>query len=349
MLIHGSAWRGPRLSARVGRGAPRPAKSSDLLDKTPALVWRSDPEGRIDYLNGSWLSFTGRPVDTQLGTGWLSGVHPDDREDRTRRFAAALAERRDCLVAYRLRRHDGAWRRIVDKSRPLFERNGEFLGYLGSCVDVTDLDSDAEHMSAEREDAERARSRHDVLVREVHHRVKNNLQVILSLVALQSRQTSGPVRDGLERLAQRIRALALVQQELHDDDDVSSIALSPFLGRVCTGLFRLYRAEGVRLDLEGDDCEVDIALGTAVGVIMSELVSNAVLHGRVRRLRIALACDGGVRRIVLSDDGPGIPKGEEKGLGLLLVQKIAAQAGIALAVDPGPGGMAVLDLRSGRP
>lgn len=344
MTVHGSARRGTRLSTRVGRGTLRPAKPREILEKAPALVWRSDPDGRIDYLNGSWLAFTGRPVEAQLGTGWLAGVHPDDREQRAKSFAAALAERRDCLVTYRLRRHDGAWRRIVDKSRPLFIRNGELLGYLGSCVDVTDLYSDDENRDAEREDATRARRRQDVLVREVHHRVKNNLQVILSLVALQSRRTHGPVRDGLERLAQRIRALALVQQELHDDEDVASIALLPFLGRVCAGLFRLYKAEGVLLELEGDDCGVDIALGTAVGIVMSELVSNAVLHGRVRRLRIVLACDAAGGRIVLSDDGPGIPEGEEEGLGLLLAQKIARQAGIGLKDGREAGGATVLDL-----
>ena len=343
-MIHGSARRGPRLSTRIGKGASGAPKPRYILEKAPALVWRCDPQGRFDYFNESWLSFTGRPMEVQRGAGWLDAVHPDDFGNRERLFGPAFAERRECLVAYRLRRHDGAWRRIVEKSRPLFERSGAFLGYLGSCVDVTDLDGATEDRDAEREDSARARHRQDVLVREIHHRVKNNLQVILSLVGLQSRQTSGPVRDGLERLALRIRALAVVQQELHEDEDIASIALVPFLGRICTGLFRLYRAERVVLNLEGEDCDVDIALGTAIGVIISELVCNAVTHGGVGTFRIRTECSGGLRRISLSDDGPGMPKGGSKGLGLLLSERISAQAGIALSLGKGPGGKTVLDL-----
>ncbi len=317
----------------------------DFAEQAPVLIWRCDTSGACTYFNRPWLEFTGRTLEAESGNGWVEGVHPEDVERCLGSFSGALNERREFIVDYRLRRHDGEYRWVLDKGRPIFDRAGEFAGFLGSCVDVTEIKTAESRIEAALDDARRAIRQRDVLIREVHHRVKNNLQVILSLVGLQSRETEdGPVRRGLERLAMRIRSLALVQQELHDDNDIASIELLSFIRRICNGLMGLQRPEGVSVQVTGTVCEVDILLGSAAGVILTEIIGNAVLHGGPGRVLVTVETTPTSRVVSVTDQGPGVPADAPKGLGLLLAERIAMQAGIRLSVASGPGAKVMLEM-----
>lgn len=118
----------------------------NLLDEFPGLVWRSDVDGNLEYLNEEWLSFTGRSLQEQLRTGWHKSVHPEDLEPLLTRFAEASKKREPFSLNYRLRKADGQYRLVSCVARPLLAQDGGFGGYIGSCTDVTD-----------REESERAR------------------------------------------------------------------------------------------------------------------------------------------------------------------------------------------------
>ena len=82
------------------------------------MIWRADLTMGCDFFNKPWLEFTGRQLEQELGTGWAEGVHPDDRDRCMATYAEAFAARREFSMDYRLRRHDGAWRWLLDKGRP---------------------------------------------------------------------------------------------------------------------------------------------------------------------------------------------------------------------------------------
>lgn len=109
-----------------------------MADNAPVLIWVSDTSGGCTYFNRQWLKFTGRPLEAELGDGWMEGVHPDDREDCDAAFRLARAPRKPFRVEYRLRRHDGEYRWLVDEGVPRFLENGTFTGYIGSCIDITE-------------------------------------------------------------------------------------------------------------------------------------------------------------------------------------------------------------------
>jgi two-component system cell cycle sensor histidine kinase/response regulator CckA len=104
----------------------------------PVMVWTAGPDRGCDYFNDRWLEFTGRTLEEELGTGWTDRVHPDDRPETLAEYEAAFEARRPFVLEYRLRRADGEYRSMVDSAIPRYDPRGEFLGYIGCCVDITE-------------------------------------------------------------------------------------------------------------------------------------------------------------------------------------------------------------------
>ncbi|MEW6351507.1 MAG: PAS domain S-box protein, partial [Thermodesulfobacteriota bacterium] len=109
-----------------------------MADSSPVMLWMSGTDGLCTFFNKGWLEFTGRDMLEELGDGWARGVHPDDLARCLDTYLSSFAQRQDFTMEYRLRRHDGEYRRILDTGVPRFELSGEFGGYIGSCIDVTD-------------------------------------------------------------------------------------------------------------------------------------------------------------------------------------------------------------------
>src|SRR5882672_4422836 len=115
-------------------------------DAAPVMIWMSDTDKLCTFFNKGWLAFTGRSMDRELGNGWAEGVHPADLDRCFRIYGDAFDARRHFTMEYRLRRHDGEYRWVFDSGAPRVEADGTFLGYIGSCVDVTDLKRGEERM-----------------------------------------------------------------------------------------------------------------------------------------------------------------------------------------------------------
>lgn len=108
-----------------------------LIDSGPTLVWTSGRDMLCDYFNRPWLAFTGRKMEQELGAGWLESVHPGDQERCMHTYTAAFQSRHPFEMVYRMRRHDGVYRWVEDIGLPRFDGSGDFLGYIGHCLDVT--------------------------------------------------------------------------------------------------------------------------------------------------------------------------------------------------------------------
>ncbi len=114
------------------------ARFRTMADSAPVMVWMTDADGTCTYLNSVWYEFTGQTVDEAVGFGWLGAVHPDDAEASERVFREATAQRRAFRLDYRLRRADGVYRWAIDSARPRLGANGEFHGFIGSVIDITE-------------------------------------------------------------------------------------------------------------------------------------------------------------------------------------------------------------------
>ena len=108
-----------------------------LADSAPVLIWMSDISMGGIYFNRAWLDFTGRPLEREAGDGWMELLHPEDRAP-LKTAQEAFDARQPFQVQFRLRRHDGVWRWMLNSGKPRFSLNGEFTGYTGSCIDITE-------------------------------------------------------------------------------------------------------------------------------------------------------------------------------------------------------------------
>ncbi|MCJ2027549.1 sensor histidine kinase [Methylobacterium sp. J-067] len=315
-----------------------------FADVVPLMLWRSDQYGQAVHHNECWLEFTGRTLEDELGRGWREGLHPEDFERHARIVETALAAREPFTVEFRLRRHDGVYRWLLDTARPLVEE-GRFLGYLGSCFDITDRKHAEEHI-------EHALAEKEALLAEVYHRVRNNLQVMVSLIGLYGRAAPDACRGSFEALGQRVRAIALVQQHLHEAPHIASIDLRDYLRRLASGLGQLRRAGRIGVQVNGGgNGLVEPRTANALGMIVAEIVAEC-LDATAETVACSIAIgieappDAPITVTVISNvsdvgepNRPTVPK-----LGPRLIAAYAAQAEILASGEATPANPLTLEL-----
>jgi len=111
----------------------------EVMDAASVMIWVSDAHRNCVWLNRACLRFTGRWMNQELGTGWMEGLHPDDYERCLEIYRSNFDARQEFRMQYRLHHHDGTYHWIDDTGIPRYARNGSFLGYIGSCIDITPL------------------------------------------------------------------------------------------------------------------------------------------------------------------------------------------------------------------
>jgi len=226
-------------------------------------------------------------------------------------------------------RRDGSEFPVEIALNPLREGNDQQV--LATISDVTDR-------RAAQIEIERALREKTVLLNEVHHRVKNNLQIISSLLNLQARHAEPGVKMALQDSQSRVRAMALMHQLLYERADFSALELGPYLRRLGVLLRDTYLGAGsaVRLQIEAPETGLRIDLQRAIpcGLLVNELVSNSTKHafrgGAQGLIEVRLAAGaGGQMKVEVSDDGVGLPEGVHLGqggsLGFQLLPVLAEQ------------------------
>ena len=109
-----------------------------IVETAPNLIWRSGLDAKCYYFNKTWLDFTGRTFEQEYGDGWAEGVHPDDLNRCIKIYLDNFRAKTPFEMEYRLLRHDGEWRWLNDRGVPAVDEHGEFTGFIGSCLDVTE-------------------------------------------------------------------------------------------------------------------------------------------------------------------------------------------------------------------
>lgn len=109
-----------------------------ILEYSPNMIWRSNLNKECDYFNKTWLEFTGRTFEEEYGYGWAEGVHPDDYDRCVEIYVTNFEKQNPFEMDYRLKRADGQYRWINDRGTPIYDDNNNFIGFIGSCMDITE-------------------------------------------------------------------------------------------------------------------------------------------------------------------------------------------------------------------
>ena len=236
----------------------------ELADNAPVMIWRSGTDRLCDWFNKPWIDYAGRTMEELLGFGWADDVHPDDYDRCVDIYVTAFDAREPFTMPYRLRRKDGVYRWFLDNGAPYF-RNGRFAGYFGSCIDITEQRDLQEHQQ--------------VLLAELNHRVKNNLQLVIAFLQLAGVRAAGQeARDLVDTTIARILGVGLVQEYLHESK-TGQVDLAEYLPSLAQAVVAPESGDALRLETEMDSLWVSFQLASNLGLVLNELITNSIKHG----------------------------------------------------------------------
>jgi PAS domain S-box-containing protein len=316
-----------------------------MADNAPTLIWVSGTNKLCTFFNRGWLNFTGRSMEQELGNGWVSGVHVEDVERCVRVYNVAFESHAAFSMEYRLRRYDGEYRWIVDNGVPRFGSNGVFCGYIGSCIDITDLklseislrNLTGRLIHAQEEECAR-------IARELHDDISQRMAFL---------------QIGLEQFDQNAPALTLAgTKQLQDLADVAS--------EMSTDLHSIsHQLHPVKLDLQGlvpaitafcrefskqqglsvvflhRDVPAQIPKGVALCLfrIVQEALRNVAKHTDSSEAKVEVYGHGDGIHLCVSDSGAGFNPERvyaKGGLGLISMRERVRSIGGQLAVESQP-------------
>ena len=278
-----------------------------MADSTPVMIKSAGLDGELNFVNKAFLEFTGRRMDETLGIGWAEDVHPEDLQGCFEFRSTAFCERRLFRHEYRLRRHDGEYRWIVDTDVPRFDADGKFIGYVGSNVDITDHKR-AEGLEARFNERTRiARDLHDTLLQSFHGLLPR-FQTVYGL--LPSRPDEA--REMLEKVinaASRaiIEGRDAVQALRSSTTEINDLAAAiKTFGEDLTARESNSMSPAFRIEVEGKPRNLHPIRREEVHRIAVEALGNAFRHAQARNIEVEIRYEEQQFRLRIRDDGKGI-------------------------------------------
>ncbi len=169
-----------------------------IFQNFPALIWRSRLDKLCDYFNTTWLNFTGRTMEQEFGNGWAEGVHPDDFDQCLKTYVNSFDKREAFMMEYRMKNAKGDYCWIRDYGQPLYDLDNTFLGYMGSCYDITESKNNENKLIA-------LNATKDKFFKIISHDLKSPFNSILGLSQLLQEQVRSTNYEQLDELVELIK------------------------------------------------------------------------------------------------------------------------------------------------
>ncbi len=320
----------------------------DIADSAPIFIWIADPEIQVTYFNKTASDFTGWSMEELSGDGWQGPIHDDDKQRSFETISAGYARREPFTLDNRIRRADGVYSWVFTTGVPRYASNGEFLGYIGSAIDITER-KQAECILAElggrlitAQEEERKR-----IARELHDDLNQRIALI-SIELEQVAQRSANSSVGIPvRLSEIQRKVVEISHEIHrmsyelHPSKLDHLGLVPALRSFCDDLAR---SRGIKIDFQFECIPTLITRDITLCIfrIAQEALQNAAKHSGAHEVEVNLKGTDVALRLMVSDKGNGFLVSTEKmtkGLGITSIRERVRLVGgeFTLVSEPGNG------------
>jgi PAS domain S-box-containing protein len=309
-----------------------------FLDQVPIAIIVSEMKGRerIVYANPEFERVSGQNGAGVVGRPWSVLRGRGGNGDAEHELGSIIVDSTNFVGTFKIEGagHEPA---LVDAYSSIIEDDdGTPTFRLAALVDV------GAHDPTQREELEKRIREKDTLLLEIQHRVKNNLQIITALLRMEARKAQGRIDTApFDRLAGRIESLQVLYALLSDHGPGNEIDLGVYLSEIASSVLRSHAVEGIRLDLKVDAYPVSVDVAMPTGLVVNELLTNALKHAFVGRdggtITLHSLSDGNGCRVLVGDNGVGLPEGVEwpkQGkLSALIVQSLRENAKARLEVE----------------
>jgi PAS domain S-box-containing protein len=283
-----------------------------MADAAPVLIWVSGTDRLFTWLNKPWLEFVGRPMEKELGNGWTENVHSEDLDGCLATYTRSFEAREPFSMVYRLRRHDGVYRWLLDNGIPRYGSGGEFAGYIGSCVDITEQQRTEEAlMEADR--------RKNQFLAILSHELRNPLAPIgMAATMLEKLAPPDPnLKELRDIITRQTKQLSRLLDDLLDVGRITSGKIVLRRERTSLGLAVSSAVESVRPLIEAQGHQLNVnGPGESISVdgdiarlsqVIANLLSNAAKYTeRGGRIDLTLRREDGHAVVSVKDSGIGI-------------------------------------------
>ena len=317
-----------------------------VANTAPVMIWMSGPDKLCTYFNQPWLEFSGRPLEAEIGNGWSERVHPQDVTDCLDTYTRSFDRRESFRMEYRLRRHDGEYRWVVDIGVPRVSPEGLFAGFIGSCIDVTESKLAEEALGGMgRKLIEAHEEERTWIARELHDDINQRI----ALLTLQLKQwaqhppSSGvDVRDHIGSVCEQLTDLGSDVQALSHRLHSSKLE---YLGiGVAAGSFCKELSEQQQVEIEFSQAGIPHSLPKEISLclfrVLQEALQNAVKHSGERHFRVELRGTPDEIQLTVSDAGTGFDQQVAAalcGIGLISMRERLRLVGGELSIQSEPG------------
>jgi len=302
-------------------------KYRHLVENTNEVLYALDENGIITYISPVAKTLSGYNPSEITGRNFVQFVFKEDVEYALEQFKKIIRGGPDPIECQIVTK-SGDLKWIRSSGRPIY-LNDRFLGVQGVMSDITDQKRAEDEIKASLREKE-------AMMREIHHRVKNNLQIVSSLLRLQSRSIkSKTMKDTFEIAQNRIKSMGLIHEVLYLSENLDKINFSDYIKRITNHLFAMFsrKAKKIQLELDVGEFYLDIDKAIPCGLIINELVSNAFKHafpdGNSGKIQVHLDNKLDKYTIVVKDTGAGFPDDVDlentETLGLQLVNDLVKQ------------------------
>jgi PAS domain S-box-containing protein len=314
----------------------------NLAKIAPVGIFRADETGATTYVNPMWCRISGLPEAEAMGDGWLDAVDPEDRESLRRGWQETIRLQKPSFADYRFLRPDGTVAWVMGQATPELNSEGKIVGYIGTITDISERKRAEEMIRSSLAEKE-------VLLKEVHHRVKNNLMTISGLVKMQESKVPNENFSSLmQELEGRIRSMSLVHESLHKSENLSRVDLQYYIETMTDHIRAQFGTErAIRFRVRAAGVEANLDVSVPCGLILNELITNAYKHAfpgdRPRpgeencEIAVTVTQNGEMVTLSVVDNGVGLPKGldweKSETLGLRLVRMLSQQIRGAVELD----------------